>query len=175
MIWKTFRGGLTFRGAVSTIDYLLNERVDSGEAIIIDGSKQITQALIKEASKKFKWSWSSGVLSFSETISEEEAKEIIRLHKEVTFAGMKHDQYNILYVLHVDKGRSEIHYIAPRMELSSGKSLNPYIVSRDFRKKDLFQDYINSMYKFSSPKEVKRHKPTVKKKLWQSKQIMQWR
>lgn len=159
MIAKTFKGGLTYEGAVATINYLLNHRVEGGTAKLIFGDVEITKRLILEASKRFKWSWSSGVLSFSEILDVVTIRKIIMEHQRVFFAGLREDQFHISYVLHVDKGRTELHYIAPRIELSTGKSLNPYIVTRDFRKKDLFQDFINAEHGLSSPKAIIKHSP----------------
>jgi len=169
MIDKKLKGGLTYKGAVETVKYLLNERVSEGTAKVIDGNKDLTLQLINLVSKKNKRSWSSGVLSFEETISEAVAKEIIGEHKRVTFCGMDEDQFNGLYVLHTDKERSELHYIFPRIELSTGKAYNPYYVKRDFKKKDLFQDYINTKYNLSSPKQSQsRELVTKNKKKWAS-------
>jgi len=150
MIDKKMKGGRTHRGAVATFNYLLNQRVEEGTAKVLKGDPEITLNLIKEASKKQKWSWSSGVLSFSEKLSEETLREIIEEHEKVTFAGMSPGQYNITYILHIDKDRSELHYMIPRIELSTGKAMNPYFVKRDFKKKDIFQEYINQKYNLTS-------------------------
>jgi len=154
MIAKTFKGGRTSQGARKTIDYLLNDRVQKGSARLFKGDKVLTQKIINLASKKQKWSWSSGVLSFEESIKDDKKLDSIIKDFETTFfCGMNKNQYNILWVLHEDKGRTELHYIAPRLELSTGLSFNPYFVGRDFAKKDLFQDYINLKHNLSSHKD----------------------
>lgn len=162
MICKTFKGGRTFQGAKATVKYLLNERVKSGEARVLRGSSDMTLAYIKQASKKQKWSWSSGVLSFAETLTEEQKRQVIEEFERVFFPGLDRDQYDLLVVEHSDKGRTELHYIAPRIELSSGLAFNPYFVNRDLKKKDLFQDYVNLLYGFSqwqNTKSVTKVKP----------------
>ena len=170
MIDKKFKGGRTYRGALATLRYLLNERVDEGTARLLHGNTNTTLGLIKKASNKFKWSWSSGVLSFEESLSDDVLREIAEKHRAITFCGLDPDQYNSLYIIHSDKSRSEIHYIAPRMELSTGKSLNLYYVKRDFKKKDLFQDLMNLEYGLSSPKlSQKRELVTQNKKKWATK------
>jgi hypothetical protein len=150
MLAKTFKGGRTLNGAVSTINYLLDSRVSEGTAKVIFGDSEITLALIEEASKKQKWSWFSGVLTFSEILDERTKHEIIRDFMRVFFAGLNGNQFNILWVNHQDKGRTELHYIGPRLELTTGKSMNPYFVNRDFNKKDLWQEKINIEYGFTS-------------------------
>jgi len=157
MIVKTFKGGRTSKGASSTIAYLLNERVAEGTAKVLWGDSKLTQKIINIAEKKQKWSWSSGVLSFTEKIEDRKILEDIKNEFEKTFfAGLEENQYNILWVLHEDKGRTELHYITPRLELTTGLSYNPYFVTRDFAKKDLFQEYINLKYNLNSPKDNKK-------------------
>lgn len=150
MLAKTFKGGQTFNGAVSTINYLLDSRVSEGTAKVIFGDSEITLALIEEASKKQKWSWFSGVLTFSEILDETIKHEVIKDFMRVFFAGLSGNQYNILWINHQDKGRTELHYVGPRLELTTGKSMNPYFVKRDFNKKDLWQEKINIEYGFTS-------------------------
>jgi hypothetical protein len=67
-------------------------------------------------------------------------------------------------VEHSDKGRTELHYIIPRIELTTGKAFNPYYVKKDFVKKDLFQDYINLKHGFSQWQNNKQATP--KKPRW---------
>jgi 5S rRNA maturation endonuclease (ribonuclease M5) len=155
MIAKTFKGGRTAGGARATLAYLLNERrVGEGTAKVLRGDSELTQAIITQTAKKQKWSWSSGVLSFEELIEDrEKLEEIMDDFERTFFAGLEKDQYNILWVLHEDKGRTELHYVSPRAELSTGLSYNPYFVKRDFAKKDLFQEYINLKYDLSNFKD----------------------
>ncbi len=160
MIAKTFKGGRTAGGAKATFLYLLNERVHEGTSKMIRGDATITQSLIDIASKKQAWSWSSGVLSFEESILEDAILQSIMDDFERTFfAGLQRDNYNISWIMHTDKGRTELHYIAPRLELSTGLSFNPYFVERDFAKKDLFQEYINLKYGFTSYKDSRELTP----------------
>ena len=156
MLAKIFKGGLTYQGAVTVIAYLLNDRVKIGLAKVIKGDSELTLKFIFQASKKFKWSWFSGVLSFSEMLSRDIINSIIKDFERTFFCGMHPDQYNILWVLHTDKGkgtlkgRTELHFIGPRLELRCRKHFNPYYVKRDFRKKDIYQEYINQKWELSS-------------------------
>ena len=150
MLAKIFKGGLTYEGAVIMIAYLLNERVKRGLAKVVKGDSELTLRIIFQASKKFKWSWISGVLSFSEMLSKDVINSIIKDFERTFFCGMDQSQYNILWVLHIDKGRTELHFIAPRMELRTRKSFNPYYVKRDFGKKDIFQEITNQRWGLSS-------------------------
>ncbi len=153
MINKTFPGGRTYSGAEITIGYLLNERVEEGTSRVLRGDSDLTLAFIKYISRQNKWSWSSGVLTFSETLSDDIKLEIIDEWRKTFFCGLLSYQYNDLWINHEDKNRTELHYIAPRLETSTGLSYNPYFVTRDFHKKDLFQEYINLKYNLSSFKD----------------------
>ena len=104
MLAKIFKGGLTYEGAVIMIAYLLNERVKRGLAKVVKGDSELTLRIIFQASKKFKWSWISGVLSFSEMLSKDVINSIIKDFERTFFCGMDQSQYNILWVLHIDKG-----------------------------------------------------------------------
>ena len=149
MICKFFRGGRTFAGAKNAVAYLLNERVQEGQAKVLVGNPQLTLDIIKNI--KNKWKFSSGVMSFKENINDKTKQEIIKHFKDTFFCGMNEEQYNLLIVEHKDKGRTELHFIIPRVELTTGKAYNPYFVKKDFTKKDLFQDFINAKYNLSSP------------------------
>ena len=153
MINKTFPGGRTYSGAEITIGYLLNERVEEGTSRVLRGDSDLTLAFIKYISRQNKWSWSSGVLTFSETLSDDIKLEIIDEWRKTFFCGLLSYQYNDLWINHEDNNRTELHYIAPRLEISTGLSYNPYFVTRDFHKKDLFQEYINLKYNLSSFKD----------------------
>ena len=158
MLNNTFSGGLTSRGASATIDYLLDERVQEGKAYILEGNVQLTKQVIAECNNK--WKWSSGVLSFSETLDKQTLEAIKEEWKTAFLCGMEADQTAPLFVVHTDKNRSEIHYVIPRVELSSNKAFNPYFVLRDKKKKTLFQEYINIKYNLTDPNDKGRESLT---------------
>jgi len=124
MICKFFRGGRTYSGAKSAINYLLNEneRVAQGQAKVLQGNPDVTLNIIKNI--KNKWKFSSGVMSFEELLDDKTKKEIIEEFKKTFFAGLEDDQYNLLIVEHSDKGRTELHFLIPRIELRTGKAYN---------------------------------------------------
>ena len=68
----------------------------------------------------------SGVLSWhpDEKMSEEQEEEVMDAFEQVAFAGLEADQRNILWVRHTHAGHHELHFLIPRMELSSGKDFN---------------------------------------------------
>ena len=66
--FKTRKGG-----GVSSVDYMLNERVDQGTARILKGDEFLTRELIKTMTQKHKTC--KGVLSFEEKNIDENAKK----------------------------------------------------------------------------------------------------
>ncbi|NPA81693.1 MAG: relaxase/mobilization nuclease domain-containing protein [Epsilonproteobacteria bacterium] len=91
-------------------------------------------------------------MTFEENLDKNTLQEIVDEWKNTFLCGLEPEQTAPVFIVHTDKGRSEIHYIMPRVELTTGKSFNPYFVGRDFKKKDLFQEYINAKYGLSSPR-----------------------
>ena len=57
-------------------------------------------------------------------MSEEKEQEVMDAFEEVAFAGLEPDQKNILWVRHTHAGHHELHFVIPRMELSSGNDFN---------------------------------------------------
>jgi hypothetical protein len=159
MIVKFFKGGRTAGGAKSAVNYLLNERTATGEAELVRGDPDLTLKIIKEIDNK--WKFSSGVISFSEAenfkLDDEKLEKIMDEFERTFFPGMEKDEYNILWVKHTDKGRTELHFIAPRIHLPTWKAYNPYLHKKDLKKKDLFQDYINQKFGLYSPKLTSRY------------------
>jgi len=174
MICKFFRGGRTYAGAKSAIKYMLDRRrVKKGQAKVVYGNPNITLNIIKNIDNK--WKFSSGVMSFEEKLGNMEKREIIEEFKRVFFAGLDEDQYNLLVIEHTDKGRTELHFLTPRIELRTGKALNPYFISRDFKKKDLFQDYVNAKYGLTSPHIAQKQNLTKQPNPnWKRQEIQEW-
>ena len=93
---------------------------------VIRGNPVITRRLID--SIEFKHKYRSGVLSFapSDAPTEKEIEAVIDSFEKYAFAGLDKDAYNILWVKHTHTGnnRVELHFVTPRVELYTGKSLN---------------------------------------------------
>ena len=140
-------------GGSGSIDYALSpDRVANKTAMVIKGDEHMTRDLIATMTKKQKTTFA--VLSFEEAnIPEEQKRELMRDFERTFFAGLRPDQYNTLWIEHTDKGRLELNMIAPKFELSTGKSYNPYNHKTDFHLADLFQNRSNLKYGFTDPKD----------------------
>jgi len=93
--------------------------------VVVAGDPAMTEALID--SLEFKFKYTSGVLSFAPEdglLDPEKEKAVIEDFERVAFAGLDKDQYDILWVRHTHQDRHELHFIVPRVELATGKSLN---------------------------------------------------
>lgn len=93
---------------------------------IIRGNPEITKQLIDGLD--FKYKYNSGVLSFAieDAPTEKEQQALIDSFEAYAFAGINTDAYNTLWVRHTHTGgdRVELHFVTPKVELNTGKSLN---------------------------------------------------
>ncbi|RCL02108.1 MAG: hypothetical protein JSC188_000430 [Candidatus Tokpelaia sp. JSC188] len=110
-------------------------------------------------SLEFKHKYTSGVLSFApgEKITPEMENTIIDRFEKIAFAGLDPDQYNILWVRHTHAGHNELHFLTPRVELSTSKSLNIKPPGKLARATfDDFRSEINARYGLADPDDPKR-------------------
>ena len=81
-----------------------------------------------EMDRNRKWTYSHGVVSFAleDAPSEDQQREVMDEFERLAFAGMDPEQYDITWVRHqhTEGGRVELHFVTPRMELTTGKALN---------------------------------------------------
>ena len=92
---------------------------------VLRGDVDITHALIDSLDTK--WKFTAGVLSWhpDDKVTSEQERRVMDDFEQVAFAGLEPDQRNILWVKHSHAGHHELHFVIPRVELSSGKSFNP--------------------------------------------------
>lgn len=124
---------------------------------VLRGSPEATCNLID--SLDFRHKYTSGVLSFApeEKITPEMEQEFMDRFERVAFAGLEADQYNILWVRHSHAGHHELHFVTPRVELGTGKSLN--IRPPGDAAKQAFDDLrseINARYGLADPDDPRR-------------------
>lgn len=137
-----------------TIYYLLDrKRVENETAKILYGSKKEILDLIN--AMNFKDRVTFGVLSFEEQdISEDQKAEIMKDFEKTLFPNLeKEKNFKILWVQHTDKGRLELNFVIPKIEIQSGKSLNVFYHKADQWGIEAFQQYTNLKYGFSDPQD----------------------
>jgi hypothetical protein len=73
------------------------------------------------------------------------------------FAGLDPDRYSILWVRHQHAGHHELHFVTPRVELATGKSLNIHPPGRASQTMfDTFRSQVNAEYGLADPDDPAR-------------------
>ena len=112
------------------IDYLLGKDRNREHATLDRGNPDEIQALID--SSNYAKKYTSGVLSFQEPDLDRATKDkIMSSFEKALLPGLDSNQYSCLWVEHKDKGRLELNFVVPNIELQSGKRLQPYYDKAD--------------------------------------------
>ena len=100
--------------------------------------------------------YTSGCLSFHEKdeLTEAQKFEIIEDFEAMMFAGLEYHQYTIYWVEHTDKGRVELNFVFPNVELVSGNHLQVYYHHRDLNLVNSWKDLTNDKYGFINPADL---------------------
>jgi hypothetical protein len=136
------------------VDYLLAEKDHAGKmratpARVLRGHPELTRRLGDALT--FQHKYRSAVFAFhpDDHPTDEQIDEFLNKAEALCFAGLDPDQFDYLAVYHNDP-TPHIHAIYPRVELTSGKSLNvaPPGWQTDF---DALRDFFNAKYHWKSP------------------------
>lgn len=130
---------------------------------VLRGDIAVTRALINSIHRK--WKYTAGALSWhpGDKVSPEKEEEVMDAFEQVAFAGLEPDQRNILWVRHIHAGHHELHFVIPRLELSSGNDFNacPPGWQKDF---DVFRDLFNHREQWARPDDPARIREDLPKK-----------
>ena len=136
---------------------------DTAPPQVLRGDPAMTRALIDSIERR--WKFTSGVLSWhpDDTVSEDQKEEVMNAFERVAFAGLEADQRHILWVRHTHAGHHELHFLIPRLELSSGKDFNacPPGWHKGF---DVFRDLFNWREGWARPDDPARARDELPKK-----------
>ncbi len=150
--WGINQGGGDGDGSVN---YLLNERVEQGTAKVLKGDANLTKSLLLSLTQKHKAC--VGCLSFEEpNINESLKYELMESFENALLTESMQNRYNILWVEHTDKGRLELNFVIPRIDLITQKAFTPYYHSADITRIDLWKDCINLKHNFTNPKDLEK-------------------
>ena len=138
-------------GSIAGINYLLNHRVKDNTAFVLKGSEVITRQIVSNMTKKQKLC--IGCLSFEEADIDLDVKQKVIDEFETLLLGRYKERFNILWVQHIDKGRLELNFAIPKINLESGMAFNPYYDKVDRALIDTWQNYVNLKFGFSNPKD----------------------
>ncbi|MBJ2668135.1 relaxase/mobilization nuclease domain-containing protein, partial [Salmonella enterica subsp. enterica serovar London] len=141
------------RGAGSgsgPVDYLLGKDRQREQASVLRGNPEYVRELIDGCD--FSRAYTSGVLSFQEPdIADAEKSRLMDEWEHTLLTGLDRDQYACLWVEHRDKGRLELNFVIPNMELQTGKRLQPYYDRADRPRIDAWQTLVNHHYGLHDP------------------------
>lgn len=135
------------------IQYLIRTDVygrDGNPPRVVRGDPERSRALID--SLETVWRYISGVLSWhpDDTVTPEQEQAVMEDFERLAFAGLEPDQYNILWVRHTHANHHELHFVIPRVELSTGKAFNP--CPPHWQKQfDVFRDLHNQREHWARP------------------------
>jgi len=122
---------------------------------VLRGNPDRTEALIDAS--RHQWTYRAGVISFAATDAptEEQQAEVMDGFERLAFAGLDPTQYEVLWVRHTHEDRVELHFCTPRLELTSGRSLN--IAPPGYEKAfDSLRDVMNQRHSWADPMELER-------------------
>ncbi|HDX1039800.1 TPA: relaxase/mobilization nuclease domain-containing protein, partial [Pasteurella multocida] len=143
------------------VDYLLNKPDDTAQ--ILQGDPRLSQSIAD--SLDFNNTYTAGCLSFEESdLPESQKREIMARFEKAMFAGLEPEQYNIAWVQHTDKGRLELNFVIPNVEMTSGKRLQPYYDRADRPLAENFKQVINHEYSLSDPNDPTKQKSLIDRK-----------
>ena len=132
------------------VDYLLGKDRARDGATLDRGDPDAIQDLID--SSPYAKKYTSGVLSFEESDLDRTTKDKIMLSFEkALLPGLDADQYSCLWVEHRDKGRLELNFVVPNVELLSGKRLQPYFEKADKPRINAWKIATNAILKLHDP------------------------
>lgn len=139
----------TGRGS-GPVDYLLGQDRQREGASLLRGSPADVVALID--SSDYTKRYTSGVLSFQEADLPTEAKDkLMSSFEKALLPGLDADQYACLWVEHHDKGRLELNFVVPNVELQSGKRLQPWFAPADKPRIDAWKTVVNAQLGLHDP------------------------
>lgn len=158
MLIKFTSGG---RGGGGTIAQYLTapdrEGRDHAPPEVLRGDMGRTRDLIDSIDRK--WSYTHGVVSFAleDAPTEDQQCLVMDELEALAFAGLDPEQYDITWVRHqhTEGGRVELHFVTPRMELTTGKALNiaPPGWESTFRP---LRDFLNHSHGWARPDDPER-------------------
>jgi len=132
------------------VDYLLGKDRARDGATLDRGDPDAIQDLID--SSPYAKKYTSGVLSFEESDLDRTTKDkIMSSFEKALLPGLDADQYSCLWVEHRDKGRLELNFVVPNVELLSGKRLQPYFEKADKPRINAWKIAKNAILKLHDP------------------------
>jgi len=105
---------------------------------IVKGDRKLTSILIDSNHRKYKYT--SGAIAFrdNEQPTQEQINKIIEAFERTFTPGLQ-ERVPILWVMHRDKGNTELHFIVPTQDAKTGKQFNICPPGQNFQQ--MFRDF----------------------------------
>ena len=166
MILKFFKRGTgNTKSGESVENYLLDERQEKEQAIILKGDPAQTTAIINGL--YFQKTYTSGCLSFAENEGErltaKQKYEIMDSFEEALFGDFDKDKISGYWVQHADKGRLELNFVFANVELEKGRSLTVYNHATDRKRLYAWKNITIADYDLVDPDHPDRKRDFVAK------------
>ncbi|WP_241962999.1 relaxase/mobilization nuclease domain-containing protein [Thalassorhabdomicrobium marinisediminis] len=116
------------------------------------GNPERTKARIDAS--RHQWTYRARVISFAaeDTPSEAQQVKVMDAFEQLAFAGLDSEQSDILWFRHSHEDRVELHFCTPRLELTTGRSLNIAPLG-DQDAYDSLRDLMNQRHGWADPME----------------------
>jgi len=147
-------------GGSGPVEYLLGKDADREGATLDRGNPKEIEELID--SSPYAKKYTSGVLSFAEADLDRETKDnLMSSFEKALLPGLDADQYSCLWVEHRDKGRLELNFVVPNIELQTGKRLQPYYHRADKPRINAWKVVVNGALDLHDPDNPKNKRELV--------------
>lgn len=141
-------------GGAGPVNYVMGA-VEQGKGQVMAGDPTLTRQLIDTAPGRHRYT--SGVISFSkdEKPTDEQLRQVIEDYNRF-FSADDAVAINVLWVKHEDKGRTELHFVIPNVDLNTGRVYHPYLDRFDRKTVDTLQTALIAENGFADPKDPAR-------------------
>lgn len=160
MLLKFFKRGGTdddrrTLGGSAVKNYLLgtNDQPRKKARVLLGDPDEVTEIINGLSFAKV---YTSGCLSFHEDdkLTEAQKFDIMADFEAMMFVGLEPYQYTSYWVEHTDKGRVELNFVFPNVELVSGNHLQVYYHNRDLNLVNSWKNLTNDKYGFINPSDL---------------------
>ena len=147
-------------GGSGPVEYLLGKDGDREGATLDRGNPKEIEELID--SSPYAKKYTSGVLSFAEADLDRQTKDnLMSSFEKALLPGLDADQYSCLWIEHRDKGRLELNFVVPNIELQTGKRLQPYYHRADKPRINAWKVVVNGALDLHDPDNPKNKRELV--------------
>lgn len=147
-------------GGKGPVQYLLGRDGQREGSTLLRGDPEQVAELID--SSRYAKKYTSGVLSFAEAdLSAQQKRALMDSFEQALLPGLEVRQYSCLWVEHRDKGRLELNFVIPNLELTAGKRLQPFYAPADQRRVDAWMTLQNAELRLADPKDPARKRALV--------------